>query len=306
MGQLKVGESSYTLGVRQLVGRGELARLRLKGRTVSSEHASLYYEKKSWRVRDLGSRNGTFKNGELLPLRRSVSLTQGDTLQFGSPEELVWTLTDAAPPLPAATGPRGQRIYGEASELWLPHPEEPTMRIYRTPSGWQIDSPLDHRTVEDGEQISVAEQNWLLELPPFDEEEAFEDALSTAEAQSSDELTLQFSVSSDEEHVELVARSGRKTVTLGARAHNYALLVLARKRIEDRQNGIERAERGWAYAQELREQLQVDRSTLNLQLWRARQQLNKDGLPGDCLVERRDDSGQLRLGFDSIIQHHTV
>jgi hypothetical protein len=273
----------------------------LESPTVSGEHASLYFEKNVWNVRDLGSRNGTLVNGKPIPLRRSVALKRGDKLQFGGTEEPVWVLEDDTAPLPCAIGPNGQRVHGSEHELWLPDTEEPALRVHLATSGWIVETALQSQPTADGAHFMIEGQDWVLELPPILEEESGNEYLSTAAAQDGQELCLRFSISLDEEHVDLRVQRGTELIPLGARAHNYPLLLLARKRIADQQEGIDQRETGWMYANELRNELHLDRLSLNLQLWRAAQRFKKAALPGDRLVERRDDSRQIRIGLDSTV-----
>jgi pSer/pThr/pTyr-binding forkhead associated (FHA) protein len=65
-----------------IVGRGDGADIRLEDRTVSRRHASVGQEGFSLVVRDLGSANGTFVNGEPAPDGRR--LLPGDLVAFGT------------------------------------------------------------------------------------------------------------------------------------------------------------------------------------------------------------------------------
>jgi hypothetical protein len=61
-----------------------------------------------------------------------------------------------------------------------------------------------------------------------------------------EDVEIGFSVSRDEETVELVVKIGTRAIELGARSHHYTLLVLARQRLEDRDEGeLPEAEQGW-------------------------------------------------------------
>ena len=51
---------------RHLVGRSSECLLRLDSPTVSGEHATVFWSGEGWRVRDLGSRNGTWVGDERL------------------------------------------------------------------------------------------------------------------------------------------------------------------------------------------------------------------------------------------------
>jgi S1-C subfamily serine protease len=67
-----------------LIGRDADADLRFSpesDRAVSARHAAISHVDGRWRIRDLGSRNGTFVNGQ--PLEGEVELAEGDRIAFG-------------------------------------------------------------------------------------------------------------------------------------------------------------------------------------------------------------------------------
>jgi phosphoserine phosphatase RsbU/P len=65
-----------------LVGQGSECQLRLAYATVSRRHAMLERTAGQWLLSDLGSRNGTFLNGQRLEPRTSVPLAHGDHIRF--------------------------------------------------------------------------------------------------------------------------------------------------------------------------------------------------------------------------------
>ena len=65
-----------------LIGRSSKADLSLPDRSLSREHARLYKSDEGWMVEDLGSRNGTFVNGQ--PVRVPSAVKSGDALTLGS------------------------------------------------------------------------------------------------------------------------------------------------------------------------------------------------------------------------------
>jgi pSer/pThr/pTyr-binding forkhead associated (FHA) protein/S1-C subfamily serine protease len=73
-----------------LVGRDADADLRFSpegDRAVSARHATLSHVAGRWRIRDLGSRNGTFLNGERI--EGDTELSEGDRIAFGAGGPLV-------------------------------------------------------------------------------------------------------------------------------------------------------------------------------------------------------------------------
>lgn len=68
-------------GGRCLIGRQKTCDLPIPLSSVSREHCEVVIEGESARVRDLGSRNGTFRNGE--KITEMVTLEPGDRIAIG-------------------------------------------------------------------------------------------------------------------------------------------------------------------------------------------------------------------------------
>ena len=86
------------LNARSLVGRARACDAQLQDRFVSGEHATISWNGQQWRIRDLGSTNGTFVGKERLPAGDSAPLSRGAALGFGAAEG--WTFVDDGPPVP--------------------------------------------------------------------------------------------------------------------------------------------------------------------------------------------------------------
>lgn len=86
------------------VGRHDECQLRIKSSQVSRKHCELFEKKGLLLVKDLGSANGTFVNGEKVDGQRV--LEAGDELTIGNVklrvEKKTGELSSAASPLPAA------------------------------------------------------------------------------------------------------------------------------------------------------------------------------------------------------------
>jgi hypothetical protein len=65
-----------------VIGRSSKAGLTVPDRSLSRAHARIFRTDDGWRLEDLGSRNGTFLNGQRL--EGSVPIKVGDTLTLGS------------------------------------------------------------------------------------------------------------------------------------------------------------------------------------------------------------------------------
>ena len=70
-------------GVQLVVGRAPSSDIAIFDGTVSRRHAELQVDESGLRVRDLGSSNGTFHNGERIEDGEPVTLAPGDTITFG-------------------------------------------------------------------------------------------------------------------------------------------------------------------------------------------------------------------------------
>ncbi len=70
-------------GVQLVVGRAPSSDIAIFDPTISRRHAELQVDESGLHVRDLGSSNGTFHNGERLEDEEPVVLSAGDTVTFG-------------------------------------------------------------------------------------------------------------------------------------------------------------------------------------------------------------------------------
>lgn len=76
------GENDYIIiGSQILVGKGDSNELILEGDTISKTHAKIFLKNKRFWIRDLGSQNGTYMNGELLEVEAILKF--GDKISFG-------------------------------------------------------------------------------------------------------------------------------------------------------------------------------------------------------------------------------
>lgn len=278
-----------------LIGRDPACFLRLSDARASGVHARLRWTGMAWALRDLGSRNGTWINRERLEGTDERTVPPGAQLDFGHPGER-WVLSADGPPGALAVClSDGRRREAVHDLLVLPSELNPEVVICYDGRAWQIERDEGSRAVVDQELVTLAGDAWRLYLPVVTEStRQTDDALP--------ELALTeacFRVSQDEEHVDLTFRWPGGEVHLEPRAHLYALLTLARLRsaAADEVEG----ERGWVAVDRLARMLGTDRKTLNVHLWRAREQVAKVGfLDANALFERRHVSAQIRIGLSQI------
>ena len=275
-----------------LIGRDAACFLRLSDGRASAVHARLRWTGECWAVRDLGSRNGTWLNRVRLESVEERLVPPGAVLDFGHPGER-WTLTHDGPPGALAVClSDGRRREAVHDMIVLPGEEAPELVVCCDGRDWQLEQDAASRAVADQEVVNAGGVAWRLYLPVISER-----TRQTDEALPELSITSAwFRVSQDEEHVDLTLRWPGGETHLEPRAHLYALLTLARMRLaaEDRADG----ERGWIEVDRLARMLGTDRKTLNVHLWRAREQVAKAGFSDvSPLLERRHLSAQIRIGL---------
>ncbi|MCA9568371.1 MAG: FHA domain-containing protein [Myxococcales bacterium] len=274
---------------RMLIGRASTCALQLDDRKVSGEHATLAWDGSAWTLRDLGSRNGTFVDGERLDAGASRQLDVGQRLSFGGPEG-GFLLVDVGAPAALAESAAGLRV-AEDGQLALPDAHEPEVVVYADGrGGWVLERAGESQPVQDGAVVDVRGMPWTIRVPAHLEGTATVDAGPTL-----DTIQLEIAVSMDEEHVELtVVHRGRRT-PLEAREHGYILLTLARARLADAELPL--AEQGWLDRDRLLKMLGTDTNALNVGIYRARGQLAAAGVDGAAsIVEVR--RGSRRFGIE--------
>jgi hypothetical protein len=115
------------------------------------------------------------------------------------------------------------------------------------------------------------------------------------------QFTLAFTVSQDEEYVHLSLVSGRVGLDLGARNHNYLLLVLARRRLRDRRAAASEASCGWVDLEAWSHDPSMRSPRLNIDVFRIRRQFAARGVvDARGIIERRTPTRQIRLGTTQV------
>ncbi len=289
---------SFFLLARTLVGRSPTATIILEEHYASSEHASIGWSGTRWEIRDLGSKNGTFVDGKAVRPGQAATLSPGSTIGFG--EMSGWTLADASGAGPAATDvASGEVVAGGAEILALPSEATPERTIFRSDVAgrWNMEHDGETAVVVDGQTVEAGGRTFRLALPS--------DGTGTPTVETSfaiPNVTVRFDVSQNEEDVDVSLSFRTEVVPLERREHHYLLLTLARARREDAE--LEEAKRGWRTNDELHKMLRMDVAHLNVQIHRARKQLEAVGLEGAAsIVEVR--RGAKRWGTSRFTIHRT-
>ena len=287
------GGGDWPLQTRNFIGRSRACTILVERPEVSGEHAILRWTGTDWEIKDLNSRNGVYLDGHRLPPGERAVLRTGARLGFGRDAgyELVGAGEPTAFAVPLAGGDPIEAVGGI---LALPDAHAPTVTLFRDDDTWSMDQAGETNTVADGSLVRLGDHAWRVHLP--------ERLVPTAVADITpqiDALRLRFSVSRDEEYVELVAVHDRQEFDLKARSHHYPLLLLARARL--RHQDLPPQRQGWVHQHELLAQLRVDRNALHLDIFRLRRQLGEAGIRDAArIVERRANTSQLRIGVTRI------
>jgi len=280
-----------------LVGRGPECALRLPANYVSTQHALIRWEGRSWEILDRGSRNGTHVNGEHLEPGRPYRLSKGATMTFGHPDE-AWQLSDAAAPeVMLVALDDGESLSGGQGIIGLPSGDAPELTLYRDLDGsWKLETPDGSvRPLLAGEALETAGRKFRFCLPHAAE------ATASVGGSGFEAPALWFRVSSDEEFVELDLDFSGRRIALGSRSHNYLLLTLARSYLNDVSAGLPLVSCGWVDKDTLAKGLGMTPEQIDGEVFRVRKHFARHGLKEAAVViERRPRTKQIRLGLSKL------
>ena len=275
-----------------VIGRLPHCGLRLSDDRVSNDHASLRWGEAGWAVRDSGSTNGTWLNGQLLQPGTEVPVKVGDLLSFGARELTLRMEADSAP-LPMAFLPSGGDpcIIGDGV-IAFPSADNALATIFRGIDGtWTLECGDRVRSIMSGDLIEVAGQVWRFSSPS-----EWQPTKKIRQVRLVSASTFYFEVSSDEETVDLTVDHQGDRTPMGQRVPHYFLLTLARRRNEE-QTQFSSGEAGWMHREELMKMHRCAETLLNVWIRRIRVQFaDKDFLDYASVIQRRDRTGQLRIG----------
>jgi hypothetical protein len=288
------------LEAHHLIGRSNRCALQLGEPSVSGEHASLRWTGASWVVKDLGSRYGTFLNGEPLTPGVPSEVPKAAHLAFGR-ERLTWTMIDdTAPEVMVVPAAGGRALFQRDGMIAIPSVERPIAVVYQDKdSRWVLDQNGSIDTIQEKVPFSADGTLWRLCNTSLLQPTSV--AGDGRESMALDEVRLRFRVSRNEEHVQLIAHWRERPIDFGARAYHYSLLTLARMRLREQDAGTATASAGWMDQDELLELLHVGPEKLALDIFRARRQFSAAGfVPATGIVERRPATKELRIGVGDI------
>jgi hypothetical protein len=301
MGQIKetATQRKKMLEADHMVGRAQTSALCINERYVSAQHAILRFTGDHWELRDLGSRNGTFLNGQRLKPGDEHIVRVGAQIAFGKLEQVWEVIDDDAPLAMAVPLDGGEPLTVEGELLALPSSEDPRLTIYRDPEGmWVLEQPEAISPITNLQTFDVDGRTFRFSCPESSSKTSLMESPFEVEVRH---LALLFSVSLDEEHVALRATCGASSFELGTRAHNYLLLTLARRRVADAAEGLPETSCGWIYQEDFPHDPAMASPHLNLDVLRIRKQFSALGVVDAAnIIERRPRTRQLRIGVSRI------
>lgn len=267
----------------------------LENGDASQLHASIRWNGTGWELVD-HSTNGTMLNGRRIEKNVKTNLSVGQSLQFAPGAKTIWEVVNLDPPCARLLAARRSctDITLDNFNL-LPNETEPLASVYLAGNGlWQYETEEGITVLHDGDIVQAGQDVWKFSCSR--EIEATADMHHLLQQNNAGEIELRFTASLNEEHVLLQIHHPAGKVDLGERAHHYSLLTLARRRVADAQRGLDISSQGWVDTEELARMLGLEESHLNMQIFRARNQLTKS-LPLACMahvIERR--RRELRFG----------
>ncbi|MCB9777033.1 MAG: FHA domain-containing protein [Alphaproteobacteria bacterium] len=280
-----------TLRAAHLIGRADHCALRLSAPTVSGEHASLRWTGQQWVLRDLGSRNGTWVDGDRVEPGQAWPLQAGATLSFGSPEP-TWRIESVAAPVVRAEAPGLEPVLIDGGMVVLPDMEQPLLVVYCDQRGrWVAERPDGSLSpVADLDVLQVGQVPWTLHIPQA--------VTGTIELDAHRVLTFEVELRIEERTdgelwIEVHLPGGGRV--LPPKAHHRTLLALAKAREAD--TDLPRAERGWRRPDDLERLLHLDHGSVRDHVYRARRELAALGVDDAVrVIEQHPDTGAVRLG----------
>lgn len=280
-----------------LIGRSSACSLRLDASDVSKEHAVVSWTGREWTIRDLNSRNGTFVDGQRLGPEDKVALAPGMQLSFGAKER--WLCTElAAPAMRARTVDEGPALERSGQQLLTfgseggGQEEELSATISRDVQGrWVLERDSSVTFVSEGDELELDGRRWRLTLPEHSPTTELSSGVLSVYG-----TTLRFDAPPDDP-VHIRAVIGARELDLKRRGHHHLTLALARVRLADQARGLDELEAGWVSHVEAQQLLDCTRNLVNVNVHRARKQLEELGfVDAACLIERRQSTGKMRIG----------
>ncbi len=261
--------------------------------SCSRMHGVIKWENGLWFLND-ESRNGCIVNGEKLGKGKRICLEKGFHIVMAEAADHQWVVESLGEPKPVLIREDGSRFVELENNNILPNQEAPECQVVLQDQAWTLESGHELVPLKDGDSIKIAGALWRFHPNQLVEETRFHEPMAAAQPE------LEFFVSRNQEHVQLIFRDGNSSFDLGLKTHNYLLLEMARTYQAD--DGASEKDRGWMSNMLLLHNMNIDINHLNIQIYRAREAIRKCSAHwGQHLIERR--RGEIRL-HPSLIRIH--
>lgn len=270
---------------------------------ASRLHASILWNGSYWLIQDTSS-NGTFVNSSVIATGVKTRLKADDIIQFGGLNACPWVFSNDDAPKDMLLPINSDSLPIELEGIVvLPNEKLPEITLYQSSGDqWLCEDQKGIVELESGAKISTNNLSWY-----FISADTFDETIKSNQLNSKNLMPIKvdFTVSKNEEHVSLCIHFGKQTIDLGERIHHYLLLMLARKRLEDGESGLEDGEQGWIDNKLLSRQTGLDENHINIQIYRFRKQLIKACSSSTLsatqliqIIERR--RGELRFSLKTV------
>lgn len=277
------------------VGRDPTCMISLADDEVSRKHASFTWTTMGWRLRDLGSTNGTWHRcgAVVVRIKDPIFLRQGDLIGLGTADP-CWEVTSALRP-PARAVRRdapGEVVMEDERRTGLTLHER-RARVIPQETNWMLESHDRLVEVHDQEVIKLGGVAWQLHLPvPSSPTRRLSHPASdhrTLVASAAPRIVLHLEESAGN-CVRCIVQHGDRQNDLGVRAPFRLLWILAEK------------PGAWLDQQEVLRQLgHADRQLLYTYAFRLREVLHEQGELDLRLAERlvELESRRVRVRVDT-------
>ena len=298
-------KATQILNLQHRVGRDKTNQLYINEQDVSRSHATIYWDKNQWMLRD-HSRNGTRVNNRLV-CQNITRLEAGHQIQFGSTENTIWELTNDGPPK-SYLEPlvNNKNVLELTNGLMYPDANQPIASFFLSQNmKWAVDNGVSTEELRHQQRFMLHDVEWC-----FYENDPVTETIDNLKIV--EQASLIFMLSPDEESVEVKIAVNQLELSLGERVYNYLLLQLARKRQFDQEGNITTSEQqsiaqGWlsieALLIQLSKELQkdIDKNYLNIMIHRFREHIRNIQPYGHLftnIIERK--RGMIRLNHPNI------
>ncbi|CCQ11754.1 FHA domain containing protein [Pseudoalteromonas luteoviolacea B = ATCC 29581] len=269
--------------------------------TISRHHAIIELTDGKWLLRDV-STNGVWLNDKKIDKNLNYTLSINDKIDFanlGDNSFVVGNLETNCRYLISQSSP--QQVIEIDDQTVIPNEQDPSHIIYHDKiiNYWFFEdlNTNDRQALFDGGMVRALGTQWLYICST--EHQATEIMKTDIDVAP---CSMKFNVSQDEENTQLSLLVNNIEYDLGTRTHHYLLLLLARRRIEDKEANIESSLQGWQYREQIAKDLGIQMNHMNIMLHRARKQfadLQEHGAP-DLSFMLESYFGKVRLSCPDV------